>query len=108
MHFSIFSDASGRVLVYDMYTGMTGTVCSKYWDDVHATVMCRHSGHYYYYDNGTAITVPKNETVPRMVYGVHCQGWELSLTECKLNIYYGTECDTMDDAAYVCGNIGKD
>ena len=91
-------------MVYDMTTGQTGTVCSKYWDDIDATVMCKIYGSW---NNGTAKFLPRNETLPRLIYGVHCMGTEHSLAECQLDLNVDASCDYMEDAGFNCGQLGQ-
>ena len=90
----------GRVYHRDLQTGEVGTICSYHWDDVDASVLCRHHG---IASSGKAIYLPRDHHFNRTVFGVYCFGNETNALDCPVDRNDTMHiCDHMEDAAVQC------
>uniref|UniRef100_A0A8C1JV61 Soluble scavenger receptor cysteine-rich domain-containing protein SSC5D n=1 Tax=Cyprinus carpio TaxID=7962 RepID=A0A8C1JV61_CYPCA len=90
---------SGRVEV--LHDGQWGTVCDDYWNQTHATVVCREIG------CGNAI-----EAMTEAYFGegsgeiwmddVNCTGTESSLMDCETLDWGLHNCEHSEDAGVIC------
>ena len=90
----------GRVIHIE--NGTMQTLCSFDWDDIDASVMCRHVG---LGMSGVAFSLPRDWAYPRAdAYGVYCLGNETNAFDCQVNENDTTNgmCDGMNDAAVKC------
>ena len=92
---------AGRVEV--LHNGAWGTVCSYYWDQKDATVVCRQLGY------GRAVAALRNAAYgrgsgPIWYEIVDCSGSEASLTQCThpgLGVHY---CVHSSDVGVICAS----
>ena len=82
--------------------GTENTICSYEWDDVDASVLCRHLG---LGMSGRATYLPRDWLFTRAyAYGIYCMGNETNAFDCPYNendTTYGM-CSSMDDAGIEC------
>ena len=96
----VFIDHEGRVLRINFVTGEIGTICTNHWDDVDASVLCRHLG---ISSMGWATSLPRDYHYNRTVFGVYCFGNETNALDCPAETNDTAQvCDTMNDAAVKC------
>ena len=87
-----------------LYNGAWGTVCDNHWEDVDAKVVCHQLG---FSDVGT---IPKccaafgQGSGSVMIDQARCNGTELSLDQCRLNMGH-QNCQHSRDASVICGNL---
>ncbi|XP_033754728.1 deleted in malignant brain tumors 1 protein-like [Pecten maximus] len=94
-----FSNSSGRVEVF--YDGQWGTICSGYWDDTDAEVVCRILG-YSNYINYQYDAFPRGSGMVWM-NSIQCSGTETTLYECGYN-GWGSNCNHYYDVGVFCFN----
>ena len=101
----MYIEVDGRVMIMDLATGMSNTICSMHWDDMDASVVCRDLG---ISSSGRATYLPRNPNYSRGVFGTYCNGSESYLSDCSMDKHdssYGM-CSNMFDAGVEC-HTGK-
>lgn len=82
----------------------TGTICGNMWDDFDADVVCRQMG----FPSGTAILLPRDHVSNRLLFNVHCSGYETNLQSCPADGYdVGGMCNYYEDAGVSCSNTSN-
>ncbi|XP_076465930.1 scavenger receptor cysteine-rich domain-containing protein DMBT1-like [Babylonia areolata] len=71
-----YANSSGHVRVYQ--NGVRGRVCSTYWDDLDAKVVCRQLG----FNKGQVYGLSSSFTGPFLMREINCLGSETSLFNC--------------------------
>ena len=95
------ANSSGHVRI--RRNGVTGRICSTYWDDNDAKVACKQLG----YSNGMAYGLSSATVGPFLMGEVNCAGTETSIFRCQMG---NESCDssrvyvTAPDAGVFCFN----
>ena len=89
----------GSVSVWTFNTW--GQVCSSFWDDKSANVLCKSKK----YSGGVATVYPKTISVPVLISEYHCVGNETNFSSCKGD---NGVCYSSSVAGAICySNSGK-
>ncbi|XP_069121040.1 uncharacterized protein [Argopecten irradians] len=90
----------GRVEVF--YNNTWGTVCSDFFEDIEAVVICRQLQ----YTGGTAVTDGSfgPGSGPIWLDNLACDGTEQTLSQCQANNLGVHDCDHNSDAGVICDN----
>ena len=95
------ANSSGHVRIRQ--NGVTGRICSTYWDDNDAKVVCKQLG----YLRGLAYGLSSATVGPFLMKEVNCAGTETSIFRCSMG---NASCDagrvqlTAPDAGVFCFN----
>ena len=99
---TIYLGSGGRLLAFNIETGVTSTVCSNYWEDADATVVCKQLG---LGTSGRATNIYQDYNYTRSMFNVYCTGYEYSLFDCSYDTSDMTGmCYSANDAAVECTN----
>ncbi|XP_052106030.1 deleted in malignant brain tumors 1 protein-like [Mytilus californianus] len=97
---SVFVGSDGRVLLYNVDTYNTSSVCSYNWNDQDATVVCKQTG---MGDIGKATYIDRDYNFSRSMFNVYCTGNETDLSECTYDTSDSVGmCDNVQDAGVHC------
>jgi deleted-in-malignant-brain-tumors protein 1 len=96
------SSTSGRVEV--CFNGTWGTICSHFWDNNDASVICRQLGYSSY--GAIAITgINSNSVWPHHILDLNCTGDEMNYLNCSYNGLIDYSCPSNADASVYCQDI---
>lgn len=87
----------GRVLFFNTYSGNWSTICDDYWNDVTATVVCKHMG---MGNKGIATSRQRDYNYHSSGFSINCIGFEADINECSH--YENSYCYAGVDIAVEC------
>uniref|UniRef100_A0A1X7U210 SRCR domain-containing protein n=1 Tax=Amphimedon queenslandica TaxID=400682 RepID=A0A1X7U210_AMPQE len=83
--------------------GAWGSICSDYWDNNDASVICRQLGYSPYGALGPAVTQTSSSTPSHNIIDLNCTGQESSILDCPFNGLIGQySCSNTRDANAYC------